>query len=148
MSFFVLSASGKKFPVLSKRLPGAVVNKSQTLPRSMGRSQPVLPCHRPSLIKPSLTPPSVKRQFSVPGSESPLRRRPTTTNSNSGGVGSGGGGVTSGSKAGGTPVRKLSQIKGVEPKLAQVILDEILEGGAPVLWDDIAGQEVVNYYLL
>jgi spastin len=99
----------------------------------MGRSQPVLPCHRTSLIKPSLTPPSVKRQLSVPGNESPLRRRPTTsassttylTNSNRG-----------------TPIKKLPQLKGVEPKLAQIILDEILEGRALVLWDDIAGQEV------
>ena len=71
----------------------------------------------------------------MPGSESPLRRRPTTPNN------TGGGGSGSNSNRG-TPVRKLTQMKGVEPKLAQVILDEILEGGAPVLWDDIAGQEV------
>jgi spastin len=32
-------------------------------------------------------------------------------------------------------------MKGVDPKLAQLILDEILEGGPPVEWDDIAGQE-------
>jgi hypothetical protein len=30
----------------------------------------------------------------------------------------------------------------VDPKLAQIILDEILEGGASVQWEDIAGQEV------
>ncbi|XP_003426254.1 spastin isoform X3 [Nasonia vitripennis] len=132
-------ASGRKFPVLGKRMPGSAMNKSQTLPRSMGRSPAVLPCHRPSLIKPSLTPPSVKRQLSVPGSESPLRRRPTTPNNV--GVGS----AANSNK--GTPVRKLPQMKGVEPKLAQVILDEILEGGAPVLWDDIAGQETAKQAL-
>lgn len=33
-------------------------------------------------------------------------------------------------------------LKGVDPKLAQIILDEILEGGASVQWEDIAGQEV------
>jgi spastin len=35
-----------------------------------------------------------------------------------------------------------SALKGVDPKLAQIILDEILEGGASVQWEDIAGQEV------
>lgn len=44
--------------------------------------------------------------------------------------------------------RQIPQLKGVEPKLAQLILDEIMEGGAPVLWDDIAGQEVAILYPL
>jgi spastin len=43
-----------------------------------------------------------------------------------------------------TPSRKTPSpaLKGVDPKLAQIILDEILEGGASVQWEDIAGQEV------
>lgn len=38
-------------------------------------------------------------------------------------------------------------LKGVDPKLAQIILDEILEGGASVHWEDIAGQEVPHTIL-
>lgn len=95
----------------------------------MGRSMPIQPCHRTMPIKPSSTPPSVKRQLSVPGNGSPIRRpgTPTTSNSNRS-----------------TPTRKVPILKGVDPKLAQVILDEILEGGAPVQWEDIAGQEVCH----
>lgn len=37
---------------------------------------------------------------------------------------------------------RAGSLKGVDPKLAQIIMDEILEGGTPVLWDDVAGQEV------
>lgn len=93
----------------------------------MGRSTPIQPCHRTIPIKPTSTPPSVKRQLSVPGNGSPIRRpgTPTTSNSNRS-----------------TPTRKVPILKGVDPKLTQVILDEILEGGAPVQWEDIAGQEV------
>ncbi|XP_011502666.1 PREDICTED: spastin isoform X2 [Ceratosolen solmsi marchali] len=134
----IVQTSGRKFPVSGKRLSGVVVNKSQTLPRNMGRSQPILPCHRTSLIKPSLTPPSVKRQLSIPGSESPLRRRPTTPANST---------VNLANSNRGTPVKKLPQLKGVEPKLAQIILDEILEGRTPVLWDDIAGQETAKQAL-
>lgn len=34
------------------------------------------------------------------------------------------------------------QVKGVDNKLVQIIMDEIVEGGAKVRWNDIAGQEV------
>lgn len=143
-------------------------NKSQTLPRNMGRSQPVLASHRPAaatavygsglvVAKPSLplTPPSVKRQLSVPisgacgGNESPMRRRPTTTLTNKKNNQSDQPEKTESGSNRGTPVRKVSAaagagliIKGVEPRLAQLIMDEIVEGGAPVQWQDIAGQEV------
>lgn len=62
-------------------------------------------------------------------SSSPVRR-PSNNSTNS---------VTKG-----TPSRKTPSpaLKGVDPKLAQIILDEILEGGASVQWEDIAGQEV------
>lgn len=93
----------------------------------MGKSTPIQSCHKTISIKPSSTPPSVKRQFSIPGNSSPIKRpgTPTILNSNKN-----------------TPTRKLPVLKGVDPKLAQVILDEIIEGGAPVQWEDIAGQEV------
>nr|XP_012226343.1 PREDICTED: spastin isoform X2 [Linepithema humile] len=128
----IISASGRKLSVPGKRMTGIPLNKSQTLPRSMGRSTPVQPCHRTMPIKPSSTPPSVKRQLSVPGNGSPIRRpgTPTTSNSNRS-----------------TPTRKVPVLKGVDPKLAQVILDEILEGGTPVQWEDIAGQETAKQAL-
>ncbi|KZC06365.1 Spastin [Dufourea novaeangliae] len=124
-------ASGRKLSVPAKRV-GTAISKSQTLPRSMGRSPPVQSCHRVTPIKPTSTPPSVKRQLSVPGNGSPIRRpgTPTATNSNRG-----------------TPTRKVPILKGVDPKLAQVILDEILEGGAAVHWEDIAGQETAKQAL-
>ncbi|XP_046492286.1 spastin isoform X2 [Neodiprion pinetum] len=125
-------ASGRKLAVPGKRVVGSVISKSQTLPRSMGRSAPTLPCHRTMPIKPSSTPPSVKRQFSVPSNGSPVRRPGTP-----GGSGSNRG----------TPTRKASMPKGIDPKLAQVILDEILEGGTAVQWEDIAGQETAKQAL-
>lgn len=123
----LITASGRKLSVPGKRLMGTNMSKSQTLPRSMGRTTNIQPTHRVTPIKPSSTPPSVKRQLSVPGNGSPLRRpaTPTTSNSNRS-----------------TPTRKVPLLKGVDPKLAQVILDEILEGGTAIQWEDIAGQEV------
>lgn len=38
-------------------------------------------------------------------------------------------------------------VKGVEQKLVQIILDEIVEGGAKVEWSDIAGQDVAKQAL-
>ncbi|XP_048508076.1 spastin isoform X2 [Athalia rosae] len=128
----ILEASGRKLAVPGKRAAGSAMSKSQTLPRSMGRSAPSLPCHRTMPVKPSSTPPSVKRQFSVPNNGSPVRRPGTPAGSGSNR---------------GTPTRKASMPKGIDPKLAQVILDEILEGGAPVLWADIAGQETAKQAL-
>lgn len=34
------------------------------------------------------------------------------------------------------------QVKGVDNKLVQLIMDEIVEGGAHIKWSDIAGQDV------
>lgn len=36
----------------------------------------------------------------------------------------------------------MIQVKGVDNKLVQIIIDEIVEGGAKVRWSDIAGQDV------
>lgn len=105
------------------------MSKSQTLPRSMGRSNSVLPCHKTTPTKPSWTPPSIKRQLSIPGTVSPVRRQIITPNNSNRS----------------TPTRKIP--KGVDPKLAQIILDEILEGGTPVQWDDIAGQKIAKQAL-
>lgn len=37
---------------------------------------------------------------------------------------------------------QIIQVKGVDNKLVQIIMDEIVEGGAKVRWSDIAGQDV------
>ncbi|XP_066586927.1 spastin isoform X2 [Prorops nasuta] len=121
--------SGRKLSIPGKR--STAMSKSQTLPRSMGRSTPSLPGHRVP-IKPISTPPSVKRQLSVPNNGSPIKRPGTPTASNNGKV------LTN---------RKVPMLKGVDPKLAQVILDEIIEGGAAVQWEDIAGQETAKQAL-
>lgn len=42
----------------------------------------------------------------------------------------------------GAPGKKQPVLKGVDSKLANLILDEIVEGSCPVQWDDIAGQKV------
>ncbi|KAL4711755.1 hypothetical protein ACJJTC_015821, partial [Scirpophaga incertulas] len=110
--------------------------KSQTLPRSMGRSssQPNSSngySRHPA--KPASTPPAVKRQLSVPVNGSPVRR------------------AVGGSQRG-TPTRSRTPqpaltVRGVDPKLVQLILDEIVEGGPKVHWDDIAGQEAAKQAL-
>lgn len=41
----------------------------------------------------------------------------------------------------------MISVKGVEQKLVQLILDEIVEGGAKVEWTDIAGQDVAKQAL-
>lgn len=40
------------------------------------------------------------------------------------------------------PTNTIS-VKGVEQKLVQIVMDEIVEGGARVNWTDIVGQEVM-----
>ncbi|KAK9498151.1 hypothetical protein O3M35_004029 [Rhynocoris fuscipes] len=97
--------------------------KSKTLPRSMGGSRshgssPSLPS------KVSRTPPAIKRQFSGP-CLAPISRASMNLKAIS---------------RGGT-------IKGVDPKLAHIIMDEILEGGTPVLWEDVAGQQIAKQAL-
>ncbi|KAL1487994.1 hypothetical protein ABEB36_015374 [Hypothenemus hampei] len=128
-------ASGRKLNV-AKRPINTTLSKSQTLPRSMGsRAAPVQPV-RP-FNKVSSTPPAVKKQLSIPGTvSSPARRMTNNTNSNSAGV-SGRSGVKG----------RSANLKGVDPKLAQCILDEIVEGGPQIQWDDIVGQETAKQAL-
>ncbi|XP_068894987.1 spastin isoform X2 [Tenebrio molitor] len=122
-------ASGKKLSVASKRPPNATLAKSQTLPRSMGsRTAPIQPV-RP-FNKLSSTPPAVKKQLSVPGTTgSPARKAAAATSSKS-------------TSRGKSPV-----LRGVDSKLAQCILDEIVEGGLQVQWDDIVGQDTAKQAL-
>lgn len=46
-----------------------------------------------------------------------------------------------------TPSAQMIQVKGVDNKLVQIIMDEIVEGGTKVKWTDIAGQEVAKQAL-
>uniref|UniRef100_A0A182YRX2 microtubule-severing ATPase n=1 Tax=Anopheles stephensi TaxID=30069 RepID=A0A182YRX2_ANOST len=96
--------------------------------------------------KPAATPPAIRRQFSIPGS-SPVRKA-------SNGYGS----KNTPPPRSKTPLAGQQQpqqqqqqpqisVKGVEPKLVQIIMDEIVEGGAKVQWQDIAGQEVAKQAL-
>uniref|UniRef100_A0A182NGD4 microtubule-severing ATPase n=1 Tax=Anopheles dirus TaxID=7168 RepID=A0A182NGD4_9DIPT len=163
-------ASGRKLTVGYKR-PGnlGVMNKSQTLPRSMGgtRTTPTGGitgglgngamygsntagggAGMPKIVpKPAATPPAIRRQFSIPGS-SPIRKA-------SNGYGSKNtppprsktplAGQQPQSQQ--QPQQPQISVKGVEPKLVQIIMDEIVEGGAKVQWQDIAGQEVAKQAL-
>lgn len=94
------------------------------------RATPVQPV-RP-FNKLSSTPPAVKKQLSVPGNGSPARKLST---------GGGGGNRTNALN------RKSPTLRGVDPKLANSILDEIVEGGPPVQWQDIVGQDVAKQAL-
>lgn len=67
-AFLSFAASGQKLIVINKRGNSSLVNKSQTLPRSMGSrvattSEPSR--HQRLPIKPATTPPVIRRQFSV-----------------------------------------------------------------------------------
>ncbi|KMZ05441.1 spastin isoform X1 [Drosophila simulans] len=126
------TASGRKLTIGSKRPVNlAVANKSQTLPRNLGSKTSVSAVQRQP-AKTAATPPAVRRQFSS-GRNTPPQRSRTPINNNG----------PSGSGAS-TPV---VSVKGVEQKLVQLILDEIVEGGAKVEWTDIAGQDVAKQAL-
>ncbi|XP_077296769.1 spastin isoform X12 [Arctopsyche grandis] len=127
--------SGRKLTVAGRRVPGAggIMSKSLTLPRSMGRTVPSTPNSTPATgsylsyggnrhpVKPASTPPAVKRQLSS-GRNVPARPR--------------------------TPSNQPStNLRGVDSKLAQIILDEIVDGGPKIQWEDIAGQEAAKQAL-
>ncbi|XP_059218130.1 spastin isoform X3 [Stomoxys calcitrans] len=132
------AASGRKLTVSSTKRPGnlAVVNKSQTLPRNLGSKNAIAGVSQRQPVKTAATPPAVRRQFSSGRNTPPQRSRTPIS-----GMGSSGGQSNSGAS---TPV---VSVKGVEQKLVQIILDEIVEGGAKVEWSDIAGQEVAKQAL-
>ncbi|KAM3958111.1 LOW QUALITY PROTEIN: spastin [Aphomia sociella] len=139
-----IEVAGRKLTTAGRRVPSGVggpLMKSQTLPRSMGRSSSQPNSSNGSYsrypVKPASTPPAVKRQLSsayqVPANGSPVRR------------------AVGGGSQRGTPTRSRTptalSIRGVDPKLVQLILDEIVEGGPKVHWDDIAGQETAKQAL-
>lgn len=122
------------------RRPGnlAIMNKSQTLPRNMSRA--LTNVNNP--IKKPATPPAVRRQFSNPG-QSPRRTnnisgRATPPRSRT---------PHSHQHQPATPSQNSISVKGVEPKLVQTILDEIIEGGQKVEFIDVAGNETAKQAL-
>ncbi|XP_059613696.1 spastin isoform X2 [Phlebotomus argentipes] len=138
-------ASGRKLTVGSKRPANlGVMNKSQTLPRSMGGTKvggsSGQPQQRP-VLKSIATPPAVRRQLSISGN-SPIRKAGTNTGRNTPPLRSRTpiGGISA-------PSPTTISVKGVEQKLVQIIMDEIVEGGAKVEWNDIVGQDVAKQAL-
>ncbi|XP_077296767.1 spastin isoform X10 [Arctopsyche grandis] len=144
--------SGRKLTVAGRRVPGAggIMSKSLTLPRSMGRTVPSTPNSTPATgsylsyggnrhpVKPASTPPAVKRQLSVGANGSPVRR-------------AGGSNNAAGRNVPARPRTPSNQpstnLRGVDSKLAQIILDEIVDGGPKIQWEDIAGQEAAKQAL-
>lgn len=131
VSIVIVLATGK---LTMGRRPGnlTLMNKSQTLPRNMSRA--LTNVNNP--IKKPATPPAVRRQFSNPsqsprrtnnvsGRATPPRSRTTTA----------------------TPSQQTINVKGVEPKLVQTIMDEIIEGGQKVEFVDVAGNETAKQAL-
>ncbi|KAL5284508.1 SPAST family protein [Megaselia abdita] len=104
----------------------SITNKSQTLPRNLGSKAVANTSGFRTPNKPTATPPVMRRTIAGRNTPPPRPRTPLR-NSNSG----------------------LPQItvKGVEQKLVQIILDEIVEGGSKVQWGDIAGQDVAKQAL-
>lgn len=146
-------ASGRKLQIPMKKATEGVSsghNRSNTLPRNMGsRSWSNISCVR--VVKPSSTPPAVKRQLSGPSS-SPVHRSSSSSggsHSSHAGHSRHGSGHGTSNSSGGTAgaCKRQPALKGVDTKLANLILDEIVEGSCPVQWDDIAGQKVAKQAL-
>ncbi|KAG8193678.1 hypothetical protein JTE90_024041 [Oedothorax gibbosus] len=103
-------------------------SKSFTLPRNLPSSPRRVQSVQPR--RKATSPSGVRRQFpqSSNRKDSPSRNMPAVQ----------------------TRLHKLTKIlslKGVDPKLAQVIMDEIVDGGPGVTFEDIAGQDVAKQAL-
>lgn len=121
---FSQTATGK----LTNRRPAnlTIMNKSQTLPRNMSRA---LTHVNTTIPKKPATPPAVRRQFSASGSSSP--RKTNFSGRNTPPLRSR---TSSQSHQQPTPTQNnVISVKGVEPKLVQTIMDEIIEGGQKVI---------------
>ncbi|GBN20302.1 Spastin [Araneus ventricosus] len=108
----------RKFPSQTKNL---------TLPKNFPSSPRRTPVVQPK--KKPLSPPAIRRQIpqSTNRKDAPSKTLPVQTRLQK--------------------LNKILSLKGVDPKLAQVIMDEIVDGGPTVSFDDIAGQEVAKQAL-
>uniref|UniRef100_T1J5Z5 Spastin n=1 Tax=Strigamia maritima TaxID=126957 RepID=T1J5Z5_STRMM len=128
------TVSGRKLTT-NRKSSNHVACKSHTLPRASSIAPRISSVQKP---KSSGTPPLHRRGHSLnqpagnlspkPGRRSPKSAQISPTH---------------------TPTRKSSggPLKNVDSKLAQTILDEIIDGGPAVLWNDIAGQEIAKQAL-
>lgn len=132
-----ISATGK---LTMGRRPGnlTLMNKSQTLPRNMSRA--LVNVNNP--IKKPATPPAVRRQFSNPH-QSPRR---ASNNSNSGRATPPRSRTPHSHPSSGSSHNTIT-VKGIEQKLVQTIMDEIIEGGQKVEFNDVAGNETAKQAL-
>lgn len=97
----------------------AAGGKSSTLPRNMGSKS------------------------TIPTAVTPRGRIPTPPVSKKVGLRKPGGqNAISSTKGSQENKRMTHSIRSCDTKLAQLILDEIIEGGSPVTWEDVSGQEV------
>lgn len=92
-------------------------------------------------IKKPATPPAVRRQFSNPG-QSPRR-----TSNNISGRATPPRSRTPHSHQSTVPSHNSISVKGIDPKLVQTIMDEIIEGGQKVEFTDVAGNETAKQAL-
>ncbi|XP_067144662.1 spastin-like, partial [Centruroides vittatus] len=126
----VPEASDRKTAAPARKI--SLPSKSQTLPRNVP-SSPRLSGSSTSR-KTATTPPTIRRQFSQPptvATSSKGRNSPSKTLLST------------------TRTQKLSRttLRGVDTKLAHMILDEIVDNGPTVSFEDIAGQEVAKQAL-
>nr|XP_037273386.1 spastin-like [Rhipicephalus microplus] len=125
----------------------AVAPRAQTLPRNTtaggARTTAKSPSRvsRPAANEAGPTPTAARRRLNhqQPNSQQPKGRQPPATAARPGSRG--------GSFRGGSEGRRVSTLKGVDSRLAHMILDEIVDGGPEVLFSDIAGQEVAKQAL-
>ncbi|KAL1414177.1 hypothetical protein MTO96_007657 [Rhipicephalus appendiculatus] len=127
----------------------AVAPRAQTLPRNTtvagGRTTAKSPSRlsRPAANDAAATPtPTAARRRlnqQQPNAQQPRGRQQPSAAGRPGSRG--------GSFRGGSEGRRVSSLKGVDSRLAHMILDEIVDGGPEVLFSDIAGQEVAKQAL-
>ncbi|XP_076312368.1 spastin isoform X2 [Tachypleus tridentatus] len=108
----------------------SITSKSQTLPRNLMSGTSRIHGSASSMKKHPTTPPAVRRQTSQPSSAvSKGRNSPSKPSSRT------------------QRVSKTVSLRGVDSKLAQMIMDEVVDGGPSVTFNDIAGQEVAKQAL-
>lgn len=127
----------------------AVAPRAQTLPRNTtvggarttakSPSRPSRPAANDAGSTP--TPTAARRRLNQqqPNAQQPRGRQQPSAAARPGSRG--------GSFRGGSEGRRVSTLKGVDSRLAHMILDEIVDGGPEVLFSDIAGQEVAKQAL-
>jgi len=108
-----------------RKKPMTMTNKSNTLPRTM--SQPHSSSHSSPNVSPRGSPRLTKRKNSQPAlSASAKENKPAARSKKT---------------------NLSANFKGVDKKLAHIILDEIVDHGPPVGFDDIAGQDTARQAL-